>query len=762
MVSVMRRADKFTHIVPGLVLAAGLLLPSAQWDGAHAAGLGKINVLSRYGQPFFAEIDLINVSRDELATLNASLAPTSAYNANNLRFDSSLNSLRLSVERRDNGTLYVRATTTRRVNEPYVDLLIDLTWQGGKFQRHYSALLDLPSGSDATAASVAAAATATPTSPLLPSPPQAAATVSVQPQPVGQASAPAPSGALPPLRTIPARKPQVQEAAPSATPPPVAAKGRQAMGAPASPQAPVKAGDTATTGAKPETAPTAPPKAEPSKPADTGAAATAGAAGTNTSAAPASPATAEPSTIESRAEPKAEAKPEPEAEPVTSAPPPPPATKPVAPPPAQPGWAEQLLDDWWLVLGVLFALGVPLAGFLFLRRRAARPNDQPEPTAVGADVGALWEAAPALSSNPPGMAMAPGDTDPPAPDAAPAKITVANSSDVVDPLDEAKVYVAHGQYEEAEKVLREALSKQRGREDVQVTLLQILAEQGNKEGFNKIAGDMHKRTGGRGDGWKRVAAMGYALDPAHPLYPPTAEAVEAAELGRLAGSAAIQAENEIVEFDLTAPEGQVQALAGTQDNPMQSVAERVGLDEVKTMQLWRVGLSTAPLATDRPAAEFIVEFPKERPEAEAAAAGTVAEPVAAKEDAGLDFKTDLPSFDATLKPVSEPAKDANAPLDFSVEVLDAAPPAVEVPVTPELPQLSELPVINVASDPLLDAGEAHPKDEHWHDVQQKFDLMRAYQEMGDQDGVREVLGEIISEGDVGQQAEARKLLAQLK
>ena len=165
---------------------------------------------------------------------------------------------------------------------------------------------------------------------------------------------------------------------------------------------------------------------------------------------------------------------------------------------------------------------------------------------------------------------------------------------------------------------------------------------------------------------------------------------------------------------------------------------------------------------DRPAAEFVVEFPEERPEAKAAAAGTVVEPVVAREDTGLDFKIDLPSFDATLQPVSEPAKDANAPLDFSVEVLDAAPPAVEVPVTPELPQLSELPVINVASDPLLDAGEAHPKDEHWHDVQQKFDLMRAYQEMGDQDGVREVLGEIISEGDAGQQAQARKLLAQLK
>ena len=108
------------------------------------------------------------------------------------------------------------------------------------------------------------------------------------------------------------------------------------------------------------------------------------------------------------------------------------------------------------------------------------------------------------------------------------------------------------------------------------------------------------------------------------------------------------------------------------------------------------------------------------------------------------------------------AKDANEPLEFTVEVPDTSPLTLEATVTPRLPQESDSPIISVVSDPLLDTGDGHPKDEHWHDVQQKFDLMRAYQEMGDQDGVREVLGEIISEGDAGQQAQARKLLAQLK
>ena len=56
--------------------------------------------------------------------------------------------------------------------------------------------------------------------------------------------------------------------------------------------------------------------------------------------------------------------------------------------------------------------------------------------------------------------------------------------------------------------------------------------------------------------------------------------------------------------------------------------------------------------------------------------------------------------------------------------------------------------------------EGGPKDDHWYDVQTKFDLAKAYQEMGDQ-GAREILQEVTKEGDAGQQAEAKKLLDSL-
>jgi pilus assembly protein FimV len=53
------------------------------------------------------------------------------------------------------------------------------------------------------------------------------------------------------------------------------------------------------------------------------------------------------------------------------------------------------------------------------------------------------------------------------------------------------------------------------------------------------------------------------------------------------------------------------------------------------------------------------------------------------------------------------------------------------------------------------------KDDRWYDVQTKFDLAKAYQEMGDKDGAREILKEVLQEGDAEQKAAAQTVLANL-
>jgi len=52
-------------------------------------------------------------------------------------------------------------------------------------------------------------------------------------------------------------------------------------------------------------------------------------------------------------------------------------------------------------------------------------------------------------------------------------------------------------------------------------------------------------------------------------------------------------------------------------------------------------------------------------------------------------------------------------------------------------------------------------DGQWHDAATKLDLAKAYQEMGDVEGAREILQEVLHEGDETQKSEAQALLAKL-
>jgi pilus assembly protein FimV len=248
----------------------------------------------------------------------------------------------------------------------------------------------------------------------------------------------------------------------------------------------------------------------------------------------------------------------------------------------------------------------------------------------------------------------------------------------LDPLDEATVYLTHGRDAQAEAILTEAIPRNPGREALHVKLLEVYALRKDKAAFAKRAEDFHKLTGGTGDNWIKVAAMGFGLDPGNPLY-------GAAKDASLATPAAAAVESDL-DFNLDAP-----ATAATSPAPVQA--------------------SAAPAPADAGTIDFEIEVPKlDVPPA--APAPTV--PPAADSGAALDFKLDLGALDLGL---------------------DDKKPGAAVP-----------------------AGE---HDAHWHDVQAKFDLAKAYQEMGDKAGAGEILKEVIQEGDAEQQAKAKTLLDSL-
>jgi pilus assembly protein FimV len=136
---------------------AGLLALSPMT--ADAAGLGRLTVTSALGQPLRAEIELVSVQKDELASIAARLASADAFKEARLERSVSLLDIKFSVEQKADGVPVIRLATTQPVNEPFLDMLVELNWAAGRLLREYTVLLDPPGFSASQAAQSVAAPT---------------------------------------------------------------------------------------------------------------------------------------------------------------------------------------------------------------------------------------------------------------------------------------------------------------------------------------------------------------------------------------------------------------------------------------------------------------------------------------------------------------------------------------------------------------------------------------------------------------------------
>jgi pilus assembly protein FimV len=176
-----------------IALAFSLALSSPE---LHAAGLGRLNVQSALGQPLRAEVEVTSVSRDEAPTLSVRLASQSAFRQANLDFNPALAAMRFSLEKRGETSYVVRITSLQPVNEPYLDLLLELSWATGRLLREYTVLLDPPSLRAAPEVVPPAAIAQAPA----PSPaPTAAAPAAAAPAPSAVTPAPAARAAAAPV-----------------------------------------------------------------------------------------------------------------------------------------------------------------------------------------------------------------------------------------------------------------------------------------------------------------------------------------------------------------------------------------------------------------------------------------------------------------------------------------------------------------------------------------------------------------------------------
>ena len=124
-----------------VAIAVASCLSFAPWM-VEAAGLGKITVLSGLGQPLRAEVE-VNATSAEMATMTARLAPANVFREAGVDYGSGLYDLRFSLEKRARGSV-VKVTSSRPVNEAFLNFLVELNWSAGSVVREYTFLLDPP------------------------------------------------------------------------------------------------------------------------------------------------------------------------------------------------------------------------------------------------------------------------------------------------------------------------------------------------------------------------------------------------------------------------------------------------------------------------------------------------------------------------------------------------------------------------------------------------------------------------------------------
>lgn len=855
---------------------------------AWSLSLGRITVQSALGEPLRAEIDVSEISAEEASSLTTNVGRPEAFSKAGLEYNAIMAGLEITLQRRANGRAYLRLSSDRPVNDPFVDMIIEASWSSGRILRDYTLLFDpptlrKPATTSPTLPQITAVAplpappvSTTPTRPVVAStplaPPDGVKRVVVKDGDTASkiANAVKPAGvsldqmlvAL--LRANPEafirndinrirsgavlNVPGTENANANAQSQQQASEANQVVVAKSkdfgafrrslASNAPLAEVGSATRKASgsidarvedKKTPTAAPDKLTLSKGAIQGrtsddkiakervekeavaraaeisknisdlekvAAASAPASeALKPGSAPAIPAipvapvvpaaSVAPAASVSSPVPAMPVASVPVSAPVTeaasapvSAPTPVPSAPEAAasaavttPVPArveieQQGLMEELLDNPWLPVGAGGLLAV-LAGLAFWgvrrRKKKASAHDssylesrlQPESffgTSGGQQIDTSNENPVTGGSS---MVFLASQMD--------------GGADDVDPVAEADVYLAYGRDVQAEEILKEAVRTNPGRLAVHTKLLEIYYKRRDAKNFETSAGQAYRLTGGTGADWNRVCDMGLVLDPDNPLYQPGGKPGDSASSSTMGDSSNF---NSTIAMPAMPRVDAPAAPAGTSnldldldfsiDDDPSSVSGDLRPNPVTPI---------TPITPVSPA-------PPVAPVAASQAVQTVAIPAAQQDDAhAMDLDFDI-SGAIPLAPAQEdapkqtPAPDASGGLDFSTDDL----PSLDIPSAPsatpkatapaeaegmlefDLGSLSldlDAPPQGGASAQAADADEEDP-------LATKLALAEEFISIGDEDGARALVEEVVAEASGEMRAKAQSVLARLR
>lgn len=132
------------------VLSTAALLSLAA-PTTWALSLGKASVKSSLGQPLRAEIDIAELTAEEAATLSVRIPTAEAFQAARVDYSQIVTDIKVAVAKRANGSSYITVSSGRTVTDPFLDLVVEVTWAQGRLLRDYTFLFDPPQTPTASA-----------------------------------------------------------------------------------------------------------------------------------------------------------------------------------------------------------------------------------------------------------------------------------------------------------------------------------------------------------------------------------------------------------------------------------------------------------------------------------------------------------------------------------------------------------------------------------------------------------------------------------
>ena len=443
------------------------------------------------------------------------------------------------------------------------------------------------------------------------------------------------------------------------------------------------------------------------------------------------------------------------------------------PSPLEPTIADKIGDHLGAIGIGLAALLAAVAALVIARRRKdvpPPPRDEAAPS--------FEPEAPVAPSPAPGVA--PEDQQSEASNhlfgagaaAAGMAATAASTLDgnEVDPVAEADVYIAYGRDGQAEDILKEALRIHPERHAARLKLLEIYSARNDARAFEDQASELYSLTRGQGEEWPQAAALGLALDPTNPLYGDTdGDAVVSLSKGAEDGL-----------------HGHSMDLPGAPSAPLADLAPAEpavpGRSQRDPLDFDLDSLDFEPVSTSDP---IVMPGPDSKPQP---ATHETHEMHDAQYDASMDFGLDLEppagpvnGVGAGLTPLPDPLKDVDlAHFDLDEPVAPAAAPVAaaepsldslfddaQAPATlPEaIPPAQEFDLSGIDLDlndgKTASAGVDDPLSAIHMEMDTKLDLAIAYQEIGDKEGARELIDEVIKGGSEEQVAKANTMKALL-